>query len=174
MLLRIAVSVCALVVIPAIAESDSSVADDQTVREQTVSRHARGTFQVKMAPQGEVDSLDGTSLGRMSLDKTFLGDLVATGKGQMLTGMTGTEGSAVYVAVERVVGTLDGHEGAFVLVHRGIMNRNVPEMAVRIVPDSGSGALAGIAGEMTIAVVDGEHRYDLAYTMPGDDLSRDD
>lgn len=131
-----------------------------------MTRHARGAFEVKMVPLDGADQVDGITVGRMSLDKQFTGDLEAEGKGQMLTAMTGVEGSAVYVAIERVTGTLQDRSGSFVLHHRGVMDRGAQELSIRIVPDSGAGELAGIAGEMTIAIADGRHAYDLAYTLP--------
>ena len=51
---------------------------------------AKGTFTVEMKPQAEPHTAEGVSLGRMSLDKRFEGDLVATGQGEMLTALTPT------------------------------------------------------------------------------------
>ena len=128
--------------------------------------HAHGTFEVKIKPL----ALDGPAaderLGRMSIEKQFHGDLVATGLGQMLTAMTSTEGSAAYTAVERVSGTLAGRQGSFALVHRGVMSRAGMELSVTIVPDSGEGELEGIAGQLAIVVAGGVHSYDLEYTLP--------
>jgi len=131
----------------------------------TMTHHARGPFEVKMAPQDQ-DAAEGSVLARMSLDKVFHGALEATGKGQMLTASTDTPGSAVYVAIERVTGTLDGKSGSFALVHRGLMRGTDRNLSVEIVPDSGSGALKGIAGRLNIEIVDGKHLYDLEYTLP--------
>jgi Protein of unknown function (DUF3224) len=128
--------------------------------------HAKGTFEVTLAPQGEGDNADGTMLGRMSLDKRFTGDLAGTGQGQMLTAMTAVAGSAGYVAIERVTGTLHGRTGSFVLQHTGTMNRGTPQLAITVVPDSGTGALAGIAGTFVIDIVDGKHYYRFEYTLP--------
>ncbi len=126
---------------------------------------ASGTFEVKMAPVGTADTTAGSSLGRMSLDKIFQGDLSATSKGEMLTAMTDVKGSAVYVAVERVTGTLHGKSGTFALHHRGIMTRGVPDLAISVVPDSGTGELAGISGVLKINIVDGKHFYDFEYLI---------
>lgn len=131
-----------------------------------MTHHAKGPFEVKMAPQ-EQDTGEGSILGRMSLDKIFHGDLEATGKGQMLTAGTDVPGSAVYVAIERVTGTLNGKAGSFALVHQGFMRGADRRLAVEIVPDSGSGALKGIAGRLTIEIVEGKHLYDLEYSLPG-------
>ena len=78
-----------------------------------VSATARGPFDVTLTAQQDAGAP--ADLGRMTLDKRFHGDLEATSRGQMLTGMTATKGSAGYVAIERVVGTLGGRRGAFVL-----------------------------------------------------------
>jgi hypothetical protein len=112
----------------------------------------------------------GTTIGRLALDKTFHGDLEATSKGQMLTASTETKGSAGYVAIERVAGTLrtaaGPRIGTFALQHIGALNRGAPEMSVTVVPDSGTGQLVGLAGKMTIIIADGKHSYDFEYTLP--------
>jgi hypothetical protein len=107
-------------------------------------------------------------MGRMSIDKQISGDLTATTVGQMLSAMTDTEGSAGYVAMERVEGVLDGRQGSFVLQHTGIMNRGAPSLAVNVVPDSGTGELTGLEGEFAIDIADGEHRYEFTYRLPAE------
>jgi len=103
----------------------------------------------------------------MSIDKQFDGDLEATSKGEMLTAGTDT-GSAVYVAIERITGKLHGRSGAFVLLHNGAMTRDAQQLTIVVVPDSGTGQLVGIAGQMAITIVDGKHLYDFEYTLaPG-------
>jgi hypothetical protein len=127
--------------------------------------HATGTFEVKLSPQPPDASVGDPSVGRMAIDKQFHGDLEATSKGQMLTAMTDTKGSAGYVALERVAGTLGGRSGSFALQHSGTMTRGIPRLSVTVVPDSGTGELAGLDGQMTIEVAEGKHRYDFAYTL---------
>ncbi|MCC6241446.1 MAG: DUF3224 domain-containing protein [Gemmatimonadaceae bacterium] len=129
---------------------------------------AKGTFTVQMKPQGDASTADGVSLGRMSLDKTFAGDLVGTGKGEMLTALTGNKGSAGYVAIERVTGVLNGITGAFVLQHNGIMDNGAQSLAIRIVPDSGTGGLVGIHGEFRLRNEGGVHSYELEHDLPRD------
>lgn len=153
----------ATLALPPIAAAQA--APPSTPGAPAMTHHAKGPFDVKMAPQDQ-DVGEGSTLGRMSLDKTFHGDLEATGKGQMLTASADTPGSAVYVAVERVTGTLHGKAGSFALVHKGVMRGAERKLSVEIVPDSGSGALKGIAGSLTIEIVDGKHLYDLQYTLP--------
>jgi hypothetical protein len=127
--------------------------------------HATGTFDVKVTPQ--TDDKGDPALGRMTIDKQFHGDLEGTSKGQMLTGMTEVKGSAGYVAMEKVTGTLKGRSGSFILQHTGIMNRNVPQLTITVVPDSGTGQLAGLTGKLTINIAaDGKHSYDFEYTLP--------
>src|SRR5262245_34002652 len=101
----------------------------------------------------------------MSIEKQFHGDLEAQSSGQMLTAMTGVKGSAGYVAIERVTGALHGRSGSFVLQHVGTMTRGAPDLNVRVVPDSGTGELVGLAGTMAIVVADGKHSYELTYTL---------
>jgi hypothetical protein len=125
---------------------------------------ATGTFEVKMKPQTDENAGDPT-IGRMSLDKQFQGDLEATSKGQMLAVQGDVKGSAGYVAIERVIGTLAGRTGTFALQHSGTMNRGVPEQSVTVVPDSGTGELVGLSGRMTIKIADGKHSYEFEYKL---------
>ena len=126
---------------------------------------AQGTFEVKLTPQSTDEEPQGSTLGRLSIDKTFRGDLEGTSKGEMLSAGTRTKGSAGYVAIERVTGALHGRHGSFVLQHTGTMTRGAPELAVRVVPDSGTGELAGLAGSMRIIVEPGQHSYEMDYTL---------
>jgi predicted flavoprotein YhiN len=120
---------------------------------------ASGTFEVKLTPQ------ESATIGRMSIDKQFHGDLEATSKGEMLSAMTDVKGSAGYVAIERVTGTLHGRSGSFVLQHSGTMTRGEPQLSVTVVPDSGTDELAGLAGTLTIRIADKQHFYEFDYTL---------
>lgn len=131
-----------------------------------MQRLASGTFQVRITPAAPADEADGTALGRATLDKTYHGELDATARGEMLTAITTTSGSAVYVAIERVRGRLHGREGSFCLGHHGRMARGAQSLTVEVVPDSGSGALAGLAGSLSIRIAEGQHYYELRYTLP--------
>ena len=126
---------------------------------------ATGTFEVKLNPQQLADKTADATIGRLSIDKQFQGDLEAVSKGEMLSAGTSVKGSAGYVAIERVSGTLQGRSGAFVLQHTGTMTRGAAQLSVTVVPDSGTGQLAGLAGEVTINIVDGKHFYDFEYTI---------
>jgi hypothetical protein len=128
-----------------------------------VTNHATGTFEVKITPQD--DKSDDATLGRMTIEKQFHGDLEGTGKGQMLTAGTSVKGSAGYVAMEKVSGTLRGRSGSFILQHNATMNRGTPQLSLTVVPDSGIGQLTGLAGSMTIKIADGKHSYELNYTL---------
>jgi Protein of unknown function (DUF3224) len=125
---------------------------------------AKGEFDVKLTPQAQDKD---TGLGRLSIDKTFQGDLAGTSRGEMLTAITPVEGSAGYVAVERVTGTLAGRKGSFALQHDGMMDRGRQSLSIRVVPDSGTGELAGISGTMKIEITGGKHFYELEYTLGG-------
>lgn len=125
---------------------------------------ASGTFEVKAIPL-QPDENDDTNIGRLSLDKQFQGDLEATSKGQMLGAGTAVEGSAGYVAMEKVTGKLNGRSGTFVLQHLGSMTRGTPQLTVTVVPDSGSDELVGLAGKMNIKIEAGKHFYDFVYTL---------
>lgn len=132
-------------------------------------RRVTGLFDVKMLPQPSTEGAStggGITLGRMLLDKRYHGALEATGQGQMLSAMTGTPGSAGYVAIEQVTGALDGLAGSFVLQHSGLMNRGEKQLVITVVPDSGSGALEGLRGQMNIRIENGQHFYDFDYALP--------
>jgi len=137
-----------------------------TQKGATMTAHATGTFEVKVTPQPSEDKTDAPALGRMTLDKQIHGDLEATSKGQMLTAGTSVEGSAGYVAIERISGTLRGRTGTFILQHTGTMNRGAFQLSITVVPDSGTGQLTGLTGKMDIQIADGKHSYDFAYTLP--------
>ncbi|MFN2400653.1 MAG: DUF3224 domain-containing protein [Gemmatimonadaceae bacterium] len=130
-----------------------------------MTTRASGTFEVKLTPQAPDDGAKGSTLGRMSIDKLFHGDLEATSKGHMLAAGTAVDGSAGYVAMEQVSGTLHGRSGTFVLQHSGTMTRGAPQLTVTVVPDSGTGQLVGLAGKMMIIIADGKHSYDFEYTL---------
>jgi hypothetical protein len=125
--------------------------------------HATGTFTVNLAPL-PLHAPDPTR-ARFSIDKQFSGDLAGTSQGEMLTAGTDVKGSAGYVAIERVTATLHGKSGSFALQHSGSMNRGTPSLLITIVPDSGTGDLAGIAGTFSLDIADGLHSYDLEYTL---------
>ena len=122
---------------------------------------ATGQFQVTMSPGGGVDP----AIGSMTLSKSYEGDLIATSVGQMLAMRSPVEGSAGYVAIERITGTLHGHTGSFALQHDGIMDRGKPSLSVVVIPDSGTDALKGLRGRLDIEIRDGAHFYRLEYSQ---------
>lgn len=126
---------------------------------------AKGSFTVEMNPQTEPSTFEGVSLGRVSPNKHFEGNLAATGKGEMLTALTPVKGSAGYVAIERVTGTLDGRSGSFVFQHAGTMDRGAQQLSITVVPGSGTGALVGIAGTFKLSIVEGKHFYEFEYSL---------
>jgi hypothetical protein len=119
---------------------------------------AAGTFEVKLTPQP-----DDSPVGRMTIVKQFHGDLEGSSAGQMLAAMTEVKGSAGYVAIEKVTGSLHGRAGSFVLQHTGTMNRGTPQLSVTVVPDSGTGDLAGLSGSLNIIIEGGKHSYEFDY-----------
>jgi hypothetical protein len=130
----------------------------------TVSAIAKGTFEVKTTAQPATEG-DDSGIARLLLDKQFHGDLEAVSKGQMLAATGTVKGSAGYVAIEKVTGTLAGRKGSFVLYHQGTMNRGVPTLSITVVPDSGTDQLSGLSGSMTITIANGVHSYEFAYSL---------
>ena len=127
-----------------------------------MTTHASGTFAVKMTPQAPDE---GAVVGRFLLNKQFHGDLEGTSKGEMLAISTAVPGSAGYVAMELVTGTLNGRTGTFALQHTGTMTRGTPELSVNVVPDSATGQLAGLSGKLDIRITDGKHSYEFDYDI---------
>ena len=158
------VSICSFMLIV----GNSSSAEDKSKSIQQVTRMSKrisGLFDVKMSPQTATENEE-ASIGRMLLDKHFHGDLEASSKGQMLAHMTSVKGSAGYVAMEKVTGSLQGRKGSFVLQHSGTMNRSEATLVLTVVPDSGTEELDGLSGSMTITITDGKHYYGFDFELP--------
>ncbi len=119
--------------------------------------HANGAFDVKVTPLAPDDATADVPIARFALDKQFHGDLEATSKGEMLSSGDPAKGVAGYVAIEHVTGTLHGHTGTFALQRTGTMDHGKFPLTVTVVPGSGSGELAGIAGTMIILIAAGKH-----------------
>ena len=152
---------CCLVTAP-----KSTPAQVPNKKEAVVTRHATGTFEVKLVPQAPDDQSKTSGLGRMSIDKQFHGGLEGNSKGEMLSFGTGAKGSSGgYVALEQFTGTLDGRSGSFVLQHSASMTRGVPQLTIFVVPDSATGQLVGLTGKMNITIADGKHSYDFEYAL---------
>ncbi len=130
-------------------------------------KRASGTFEVKSRPLPSGGPLGDLALGRMGFDKQWQGDFEGTSQVEMTTAGTSVEGSAAYVALERLTGTLGGRRGSFTAAHLGTMRRGVDyELTIKIVPDSGTGELQDLAGTITIAIEKGRHSYAIDYTLP--------
>jgi hypothetical protein len=127
-----------------------------------MAAQATGTFDVRLTPQPP----DESGVGRLTIDKQFHGHLEGTSKGHMLAYSTEVQGSAGYVAMERVTGTVSGRRGSFVLQHNATMTRGEPLLVLTVVPDSGTGELTGLSGKMAITIVDKKHFYEFEYVLP--------
>jgi hypothetical protein len=135
-------------------------------QESAMNQVANGEFVVKLVPLDVEGQPEDSNIGRMSIDKTISGDLVATTTGQMLSSISEVKGSAGYVAIEKVDGVLKGKKGTFILQHAGTMTRGSPSLSVTVVPDSGTGELIGLAGNFNIIIAGGKHSYEFNYTLP--------
>ncbi|MCC5981067.1 MAG: DUF3224 domain-containing protein [Oceanicaulis sp.] len=137
----------------------AALAEDAAMTSHT----ATGTFTVQLTPQGEPGPGAHT---RYVITKAFHGDFEGTAAGEMLGLFDAQAGSGAYVLIERLEGRLEGREGAFSLVHRGVMDAGAQSLSITIVPGSGTGDLSGIAGEFLLDIVEGVHNYTLEYTLP--------
>jgi hypothetical protein len=152
----------AVVVALAIGFNSNSVLNAQ--QKEAGMSHATGSFDVKVVPLA--NDKTGAAFGRMSIDKQFHGDLEATSKGEMLTAGDYQKGSAGYVAMEQVSGTLKGRSGTFFLQHNATMEQGATHLSVVVVPGSGTGQLVGLSGKMDIKITAGKHFYDFEYELP--------
>ena len=153
--------ICALVL--NVAGAFTQTQSQAKAKQEKVMTKASGTFEVKLSPQDQGADMP---VGRMTIDKQFQGDLAGTSKGQMLMASSSTvKGSAGYVAIEKVTGTLNGRRGSFYLQHNGVMTRGVGELRITVIPDSGTDQLVGLSGKMNIIIAEGKHSYEFEYTL---------
>lgn len=139
-----------------------AVAGASPTKGSAVEHVATGEFDVQLNPVGPGDA----PVDSMTIAKTFRGDLTATSTGQMLAVRTPVNGSAGYVAMEQVSGTLAGKQGTFALQHSGTMDKGAPTLSVIVVPDSATGDLAGLTGSLAIVIEGGKHLYTFRYSLP--------
>lgn len=166
--MHLASSLVMIVVIAACAVSPARADSPATPSNAGATmKHARGSFDVSLKPLDPYNKSSDAELGRRAIDKQFHGELEAVSQGEMLSAGTPTKGSAGYVAIERVTGTLAGRSGGFTLQHNATMTRGTPYLNIIVVPDSGTGQLAGLSGTMNIIIApDGKHSYDFEYSLP--------
>jgi len=120
------------------------------------------------APYGDADQHP--SFSKATVLKKFQGDLTGESTAQLLMCQADTSdlsAGAGYVASELVTGQLGGRSGTFVLQHWGVSGGGAPQRTGgHVVPGSGTGELAGLSGEVEIAVdADGAHSLTLTYDI---------
>jgi hypothetical protein len=135
---------------------------DQT--KTTMTQHATGTFEVKLTPQD--DKTGDASMGRMTFEKQWQGDVEGTSTGQMLTGGDVKTGSAGYVAMEKFAGSVKARKGTLIFQHSATMTAGKGDLTITVVPSSGTEDLKGISGKLTIKIENGKHFYDFEYSLP--------
>jgi len=163
---RLILGICVAFCVGAIVNAQTEKPKlEQTVK--VMKKIAKGTFEVKVTPMAAEENVGDATIGRLSLAKTFSGDLAGTSKGQMLGSQSeAVAGSGGYVAMERFTGTLSGKKGSFTLQHVGTMQGGKFDLNVMVVPDSGTGELTGIAGTFKIIIEGDKHLYEFEYTIP--------
>ena len=130
-----------------------------------MTQFAKGSFEIKMQPAPAGEGAGRVAVGRMLIDKYYSGDLIGIGQGEMLSAGNPAAGSAGYVAIEHVTGTLGSRSGSFALQHSGTMHAGASHLTIAIVPGSGTDDLAGIEGRLKLDIVDRKHFYELEYTL---------
>jgi hypothetical protein len=127
---------------------------------------AKGSFEIRMSAETLSETAHETGIGRMSLSKTYTGDLAGRSEGEMLGFRNLASGSGGYVAMETVRGTLDGKQGSFVLQHSSTMEGSSATQSIQVAPGSGTGELAGLSGQLVIHREGGRHDYVFDYSLP--------
>lgn len=125
---------------------------------------ATGTFEIQMKPAPAGEGAGRMSVGRMLIDKQYSGELAGIGQGEFLSAGNPAAGSAGYVAIEHVTATIGARSGSFALQHAGVMHAGESQLAISIVPGSGTGDFAGMTGTLKIDIVERQHHYVLDYT----------
>jgi hypothetical protein len=126
----------------------------------------KGKFEVKSTPEPMDETLQVIGAMRMKFDKSFEGALDARGTVSMMGILDQKIGSGGYVALEHIVGTLEGKSGTFHLQHSCTMNKGAQHQTIAVVPDSATGELKGLTGQMTIEIATGgQHFYIFEYEI---------
>ena len=135
--------------------------------EEHLPMHASGYFDITLAPQAaDNPQVSSAQIDRLSIDKKYHGDVQGTSTGQMQA-IKDDRNTGAYVALEKVVASLHGRNGTFMLMHYGYMSQGaVGRWLVEIVPNSGAGELAGLSGTMKIIHKDEKHYYEIEYALP--------
>ena len=129
-----------------------------------MSTHAADTFEIESWDEQPYEEHDRTRLTRTRLTKTFSGDVEGESAAGLLMAFGSEEGSAAYVGLERVTGSVHGRSGSFVLRHSAATERGEGELSLDVVPRSGTGELRGLLGEAHITVEHGGgHSFTLDY-----------
>lgn len=129
-----------------------------------MSTHAEGTFEIETWDESPYDEHEGTKLTRTRVTKTFHGDMEGTSTAELLMAYGAAQDSAAYVGFERVVGSVNGRSGSFVLHHTASGAHGTRSASWSVVPDSGTGKLLGLRGEARISTgIDGGHSFTLDY-----------
>ena len=112
----------------------------------------QSTFEIVSWNEQPYDEAPNTrKLARARVVKRFAGDLVGEGTLDYLF-LYREDGSATFVGLERVTGTLLGRSGTFVLQHLGSWADNVARSTYEIIAGSATGELAGLSGAGVSAV----------------------
>jgi hypothetical protein len=88
---------------------------------------------------------EGPALTRIHVEESFSGDITGDGDVELLQSEDAA-GSASFVGIERLTGTISGLAGTFVLQDQGTVADSIIEGEWFVVPGSGTGLLAGLRG----------------------------
>lgn len=131
-----------------------------------MTTRATSTFEIDSWDEEPYDEREGTKLARVRVAKTFSGDVEGASTTNLLLAYGAEEGSAAYVGFERVVGSIHGRPGSFVLHHTATSSPDGRSATWSIVPNTGTGGLLGLRGEAEISVgPNGEHSFTLDYDL---------
>lgn len=128
-----------------------------------MKKTVKGCFEIESSQLPVDEATQTVGAMRMAFKKRFTGALEATSVVSMMGIMNREIGSGAYVALERIIGNLEGRKGSFSLQHGSSMTRGIAVQKISVVPDTGTEELKNLAGEMIIDIIDGQHFYTFSY-----------
>ena len=100
----------------------------------------------KYEPVAYEEPAEGPVLSRIHVEEAFNGDIEGDGVVEFLQASR-PDGSASFVGIERVTGSVAGRKGTFLLQDAGTVENNIVSGDWFVVPGSGTGRLAGLRGQ---------------------------
>ena len=128
-----------------------------------MTTHAKATFKVESWDEKPYNETEGElKLTRAGVTKSFQGDIEGKSTLEYLM-VYRDDGSASFVGMERVTGSVGGKKGSFVLQHSGTDDGSTTKDNWFVVPGSGTGELRGLRGEGSF-ISDHKEPFEVTFT----------